>query len=425
MTEAKKHPGGTDCVKPKVNTFILTWLLAACSMIGPFATDMYLPSLHEMTQVFGVPMQAVQQTLSAYLIGFAAMTLFYGTISDILGRKTTMVAGFFFFMLASVGAAFSTTLAEVTFFRFVQGLFAGCGMVIGMAVIRDLFGGPQAQKLMAYVAMVFGFGPALAPVIGGYAATHFGWQSHFYTLAVISAFLCLACVFFLPESLPKSARTPVNFKLLAVNYAKAAANPAFMTGCSALGLAFLGQGVFIAGAADWCVNVMGMKPDEFWHMFLPMIAGTVIGSWISARTAQKIGTPMTIRVSFAIMALGALAALFEIVFVDQPEMPWAVLPLAVYTTGIGMMRPAMSLLLMDFYPHSRGMASSVLNFLQTLFFALCSAFIVPFLYGDGAKYSAAIIVFSLLTMLFWAASTQLYLRSKHRAALKERSDEIG
>lgn len=399
MTEAKKHPGGTDCVKPKVNTFILTWLLAACSMIGPFATDMYLPSFHEMTQAFGVPMQAVQQTLSAYLIGFAAMTLFYGTISDILGRKTTMVAGFFFFMLASVGAAFSTTLAEVTFFRFVQGLFAGCGMVIGMAVIRDLFGGPQAQKLMAYVAMVFGFGPALAPVIGGYAAMHFGWQSHFYTLAVISAFLCLACVFFLPESLPKSARTPVNFKLLAVNYAKAAANPAFMTGCSALGLAFLGQGVFIAG--------------------------TVIGSWISARTAQKIGTPMTIRVSFAIMALGALAALFEIIFVDQPEMPWAVLPLAVYTTGIGMMRPAMSLLLMDFYPHSRGMASSVLNFLQTLFFALCSAFIVPFLYGDGAKYSAAIIVFSLLTMLFWAASTQLYLRSKHRAALKERSDEIG
>ena len=65
MTEAKKHPGGTDCVKPKVNTFILTWLLAACSMIGPFATDMYLPSFHEMTQVFGVPMQAVQQTLSA------------------------------------------------------------------------------------------------------------------------------------------------------------------------------------------------------------------------------------------------------------------------------------------------------------------------------------------------------------------------
>ena len=189
MTEAKKHPGGTDCVKPKVNTFILTWLLAACSMIGPFATDMYLPSFHEMTQAFGVPMQAVQQTLSAYLIGFAAMTLFYGTISDILGRKTTMVAGFFFFMLASVGAAFSTTLAEVTFFRFVQGLFAGCGMVIGMAVIRDLFGGPQAQKLMAYVAMVFGFGPALAPVIGGYAAMHFGWQSHFYTLAVISAFI--------------------------------------------------------------------------------------------------------------------------------------------------------------------------------------------------------------------------------------------
>ena len=168
-----------------------------------------------------------------------------------------------------------------------------------------------------------------------------------------------------------------------------------------------------------------MKARVVGQMVWPMGAGTVIGGWISARTAQKSGSPITIRVSFAIMALGALAALFEIVFVAQPEMPWAVLALAVYTTGIGMLRPAMARLLMDFYPHSRGMASSVLNFLQTLFFALCSAFIVPFLYGDGAKYSAAIIVFSLLTMLFWAASTQLYLRSKHRAALKERSDEIG
>lgn len=77
-------------------------------------------------------------------------------------------------------------------------------MVIGMAVIRDLFGGPQAQKLMAYVAMVFGFGPALAPVIGGYAATHFGWQSHFYTLAVISAFCALPVFSFCRRAFPKA-----------------------------------------------------------------------------------------------------------------------------------------------------------------------------------------------------------------------------
>ena len=66
----------------KVNTHLLSWLLAACSMIGPFATDMYLPSFHQMAQAFGSDLAGVQMTLSSYLAGFAVMTLFYGTISD-------------------------------------------------------------------------------------------------------------------------------------------------------------------------------------------------------------------------------------------------------------------------------------------------------------------------------------------------------
>ena len=163
----------------KVNTHLLSWLLAACSMIGPFATDMYLPSFHQMAQAFGSDLAGVQMTLSSYLAGFAVMTLFYGTISDMFGRKLTMVTGFLCFSASSLGAATSDSLSMLVLWRLCQGIFAGCGMVIGMAVIRDLFGGPKAQMLMAYVSMVFGFGPALAPVIGGIVATHLSWESHF------------------------------------------------------------------------------------------------------------------------------------------------------------------------------------------------------------------------------------------------------
>ena len=280
-------------------------------MIGPFATDMYLPSFHEMTDVFGVPLSGVQQTLSSYLIGFAAMTLFYGTVSDVIGRKPTMVGGFLGFAFASLGAAFSTSLEAVICFRFIQGIFAGCGMVIGMAVIRDLYGGPEAQKLMAYVAMVFGFGPAMAPIIGGWIATHLGWQSHFFALAGISFLLAAACLVWLPESLPKEDRTPVKLSVLLSGYARTITNAGFLTGCIALGVAFLGQGVFIAGAADWCVNVMHFAPSDFWKLFIPMIAGVVLGSFISARAAHRWGTPMTIRVSFMIMTAGAALAAFD------------------------------------------------------------------------------------------------------------------
>ena len=391
----------------RVNEHVLTLLLAACSMIGPFATDMYLPSFHDMMGNFCVGLEAVQQTLSAYLIGFAVMTLFYGTISDVIGRKPTMVLGFAFFALASLGAALSSSLEALIAYRAFEGVFAGCGMVVGMAVIRDLYGGPQAQKLMAYVAMVFGFGPAMAPIIGGYLAVHAGWQSHFWVLAVISFALAAMCLFFLPESLPKQKRTPVSLKVLVAGYVQCSLHLPFMLGSLALGLAFLGQGCFIAGAADWCVNVAGLGADEFWKLFIPMVGGTVVGSWISTRLAVRVGTQQSIRAGFAVMTIAAAASLILIVLNHPVRMPWAVLPLSIYTIGIGIIRPGMSLVLMDCFPHSRGMASSVLSFVQTLLFAVCSAVIVPILYGAAWKYEVAIISFAAATIVLWIAAEAL------------------
>lgn len=395
---------------PDVNVKLLAFLLAACSMIGPFATDMYLPSFHEMMAEFGVGLEAVQQTLTSYLIGFAVMTLFYGTISDLIGRKPTMVGGFVLFALSSLGAALSSSLEALIVFRALEGVFAGCGMVVGMAVIRDLYGGPQAQKLMAYVAMVFGFGPALAPIIGGYLAVHAGWQSHFWVLTAISFALALMCLFFLPESLPKDQRTPIDLKVLACGYWHCSKHAPFMLGNIALGLAFLGQGVFIAGAADWCVNVVGLAADEFWMLFIPMVTGTVVGSWVSTQLAVRVGTTGSIRIGFFVMIAASLASTALIVFSVKAAMPWAVIPLCIYTVSIGIIRPGMSLVLMDCFPQSRGMASSVLSFIQTLLFALCSAVVVPMLYGSGWKYEAAIITFAVTTILFWVMGGYLRLR---------------
>lgn len=390
-----------------VNTHLLTWLLAACSMIGPFATDMYLPSFHQMAEAFGTTLNGVQMTLTSYLIGFAVMTLFYGTISDVFGRKLTMVAGFVCFSASSLGAALSTNLEALVLWRLCQGLFAGCGMVIGMAVIRDLFGGAKAQMLMAYVAMVFGFVPALAPVIGGWVATNLSWQSHFYILTFISALLAVLCLFLLPETLAKDKRTPARLGKLLAGYAAAARNTAFMTANTSLAVAFLGQGIFIAGAAGWCVEVMHLAPNEFWKLFLPMVSGTVVGSWISARIAHHLGTQGSIRAGFAVMFTAGVLALLAMSGAWPEGVFWAVSPLTVYTIGIGIVRPCMSLVSMDFLPNARGMASSMQSFVQTMFFAMGSALLVPLMVGRGALYDLAIAGFGLLTIGLWTLAMRL------------------
>lgn len=398
----------------KVNIHLLTWLLAACSMIGPFATDMYLPSFHQMAQALDSDLTGVQMTLSSYLVGFSVMTLFYGTISDVIGRKLTMVGGFACFALSSFGAAFSQSLEVLVLWRLLQGLFAGCGMVIGMAVIRDLFGGPKAQMLMAYVSMVFGFGPALAPVIGGWVATHLSWQSHFFILAVISSLLSLLCLFLLPETLPKEKRTAANLRRLIGQYAAASSLKPFMTANAALAVAFLGQGVFIAGAADWCVEVMHLAPNEFWKLFLPMVSGTVIGSWIAARVAHRLGTNGSIRFGFAIMFVAGLFALCTMSGILPEGILWAVAPLTIYTIGIGIVRPGMSLVSLDFLPNSRGLAASLQASVQTIFFALCSAVLVPLMFGNGAYYDFAIAGFAVLTIALWTLAMNLKMRDASR-----------
>lgn len=395
----------------KVNTHLLSWLLAACSMIGPFATDMYLPSFHQMAQAFGSDLASVQMTLSSYLAGFAVMTLFYGTISDMFGRKLTMVTGFLCFSASSLGAATSDSLSMLVLWRLCQGIFAGCGMVIGMAIIRDLFGGPKAQMLMAYVSMVFGFGPALAPVIGGVVATHLSWESHFYILTLISAVLAALCLIFLPETLPQEKRMTPRLGTLLSNYAAAARHSAFMTANTSLAVAFLGQGVFIAGAADWCVEVMHLAPDEFWKLFLPMVSGTVIGSWISARIASRLSTQGTIRVGFSVMFVAGAFALCAMAELLPQGIAWAVMPLMIYTIGIGIVRPGMALISMDFLPNAKGMAASMQSFVQTIFFALCSALLVPLLYGKGALYDLSIAGFGLLTISLWLLAMHLRLEN--------------
>lgn len=399
---------------PKASIGTLTWLLALCGMVGPFATDMYLPSFHNMTLDFGVTLEAVQQTLSFYLLGFAIMTLFYGTISDMIGRRLAMIGGFALFALASFAAAWAPGLDALIASRFVEGLFAGCGMVIGMAVVRDLFGGIEAQKVMANIAMVFSFGPALAPVVGGFWATHLDWEANFYFLGALGLVLTLLNFFLLPESLPKEKRTPIKAKAILSGYGQALKSAPFMLGACALGISFIGQGAFIAGAADWCVNVRGYGPDEFWKLFLPMIIGIVGGSWASSRLAMRVGTPKTITAGFAFMVVASIWAIVALWALPQENWILAISPLTIYTLGASILRPGMTLLIMDLFPQSRGLASSLLNFLQTFFFAACSAVLVPLLYGSAWAYALNMGAITVISIALWYIGAWLQARSHRR-----------
>src|SRR3982750_1455806 len=157
-------------------------MLAAFSMLGPFSIDMYLPAFDAIEADFNASPIAVQQTLSAYLFAYAFMMLWHGSLSDALGRRPIVLGGLVIYALASLGCAISGNIESLWLFRTLQGVSAGSGLVVGRAIIRDRYQGPEAQRLMSQITLVFGIAPALAPVVGGAVLNLLGWRAIFWVM---------------------------------------------------------------------------------------------------------------------------------------------------------------------------------------------------------------------------------------------------
>ena len=210
--------------------WIFTLLLAGLAMLGPFAIDTYIPAFTGMGRDLGASTLQMQQTLSLYLAAFAFMFLFHGALSDSFGRKPVIVAGLVGFLIGSIGCALAPSIGTLLIFRIVQGLSVGAGMVVGRAMIRDLFNDTDAQKLMSMVTLWFGIAPAIAPIIGGYLYTYFGWHAIFWFLALITLLLMIVILFTIHETLPDEKRHAFRPAPLFAGYREVGANLPF---CSA------------------------------------------------------------------------------------------------------------------------------------------------------------------------------------------------
>src|SRR5690242_10027557 len=173
-------------------------LLAALATLGPFSIDAYLPAFDGIRASLAATPLEIQQTLSGYLFAFGIMFLFHGALSDSFGRRPVILVAVVVYTLASIGCAIADSVHGLVVGRVFQGLSVGAGMVVGRAMIRDLFGPEDAQRLMSLVTLFFGLAPAIAPVIGGWLFVGLGWRSIFWFLALVGLVLVAVSWRFLP-----------------------------------------------------------------------------------------------------------------------------------------------------------------------------------------------------------------------------------
>ncbi len=381
-------------------------LLAALSALGPFSIDTYLPSFPEMAARLGATQLEVQQTLSAYLIPFAAMALWHGALSDALGRRRVILWALGLFAIASLGCAFATRIEHLWLLRAAQGISAGAGIVIGRAIVRDLYDGAAAQRLMSHVAITFALAPAIAPVIGGWLQSWFGWRSVFVFLTLLTGALCFVSWRWLPETLPPEKRQSLHPAYLSRTYWKVLSTPSFLAATAALACNFCGFFIYVLSAPVFLMTHLGLSERSFLWLFGPAMGGLMLGSWLSGRLAGKLTPMQCILRGYGLMAV-AVAFNLAVSYLLPAGIPQSVAPLFVYTTGMALAMSALTLLGLDPFATERGLAASVQTFLQSGTNGLVAGLVVPLLWGSTQVLAWGMAGFAVLG----ATATLMHLRT--------------
>jgi MFS transporter, DHA1 family, multidrug resistance protein len=378
----------------------LAALLACLGTLGPFSVDTYLPAFSGIAQSIGATPVEMQQTLSAYLFGFALMNLFHGALADSFGRRPVVLWGVAAFTLASAGCALSQHIGVLVFFRAVQGMAAGAGMVVSRAVIRDLFAPADAQRVMSQVTIYFGVAPAIAPIIGGLLFLHAGWHSIFWFLTAIGVALWALNYQLLPETLHPSQKQAFNVRHLMRGYWQLGSSPRFLMLALASGIPFNGMFLYILAAPVFLGDLLKLHPGQFFWLFLMTIGGIMSGSWMSGRLAGRIRPKDQIRRGFTVMLLVSLANLgLNLLFPAQAW--WALLPIGIFSFGWALMVPVVTLMVLDLVPERRGMASSVQAFIGGTANGLVAGAIVPLVMHSAVLLAATSLGMMSIGLLAW------------------------
>lgn len=384
----------------------LAVLLALLGMLGPFSIDTYLPAFSGIARSLGATPAEMQQTLSAYLFGFAFMNLFHGALSDSLGRRPVVLWGIAVFTLASAGCAMSQSIGQLVFFRALQGLSTGAGIVVSRAVIRDMFAPAQAQKVMSQVTIYFGVAPAVAPLIGGWLFVHLDWHSIFWFLTLVGAALWAANYKLLPETLHLSHRQPFEVKHLMRGYWQLGSNPRFLLLALASGIPFNGMFLYVLSAPAFLGEHLQLAPPDFFWLFLLTIAGIMMGAWLSGRMAGRLPAKQQIRYGFSVMLLVSVVNVAAN-FMWVPQASWAMFPIALFAFGWALMVPVVTLLVLDLYPERRGMASSLQAFVGSTANGIVAGVVAPLV-----MHSTRALAVTSLGMLGIGLLAWLYLHKR-------------
>ncbi|MBT2373555.1 multidrug effflux MFS transporter [Pseudomonas fluorescens] len=337
-------------------------LLGLITAVGPFAIDIYLPALPTLGASLQATPAAVQMSLTVFFMIIGVCQLFYGPISDVFGRKLPIYGGLLIFTVGSIGCALAPNIEVLIGFRAVQAFGACAGMVIPRAIVRDLYTGHEAARLMALLMLVVSISPILAPLAGSLIISVWSWRAIFAVLAVAAVLCLVMTIVQLPETHPAERRLGKTLGNAFGSYGALLHDPVF-TGLSVVGGFGLATFfVFIGSAPFVYIEYYGLTPTQFSLCFALNAASFFALSQLTARLSARFGLAPLIR--WSVTGVAAVMTLLALTTLWGNNLPLMMVLLFIGFGFLGLLLPAAGVLSLEDHGAVAGSASALLGAIQ-------------------------------------------------------------
>jgi len=380
----------------------LVLILGSIAAFGPLSIDMYLPGFPSITRDLHTDFAHVQHTLPAFFIGLCVGHLFYGPLADRYGRLAPLRAGLVIYVLASVGCALARNIETLIVLRFVQALGACAGMVIVVAIVRDLYDLQNSARMFSRLMLVMGLAPILAPFAGTYVVEWFGWRAIFWFLAAFGIACLVAVTAYLRETHTAGAATSIRPVAVLRSYGGLFADRRFLGYALSVAMANAALFVYLTGSPFVLMEFFGLSPRAYSLLFGVNAIGLVLGAQLNDRllVRHRLETVLT-RANIIAIVISALLFLCTVTLLG------GVTAVAVLLFGMvasrSFIRPNAMAAALESQADRAGTASALIGSLQFGFGTVGGALLGILHDGTARPLALVLLLFSLLGLTFQLA----------------------
>lgn len=382
------------------NKNLITLILGMLATVSPFAIDFYLPAFSQIAKDLETSTARISLSVSSYFIGMALGQLIYGPLLDRFGRKVPLYIGLLIFIIASIGCTFSSSVEQLIAFRFIQALGGSVAGVAAMAMVKDFFPPDQGPRIFAMLILTIGLSPLLAPSIGGFVATAFGWKSVFVLLSFIALFAMTIVFLFLPEGQEPDKEVTLKLKPMAKTYLSILSDTQFFTYTVSGSFAFATLFIYVAGSPIVFIELFHVSPQMYGAIFAFLSIGFIGASQLNIFLVKKFTSNDIFRVALITQVIAGFIFLI-FAWYGWMNLYSTILMLFIFLSCVGLINPNASALALAPFTKNIGSAAAMMGCSQIGIAALASMVvgmfesvsILPMVVSMVATATVALVLF--------------------------------